>query len=367
MVFRPCPAARRQSAQLTKQGVTGKRIARAGTFGTDAGAGVRECLVVAGAMCWDRPMDYPLEQREQFGFLAVDHPIVFKGGAARPLPDLARATAWVEDAKHVDGFIYPPTSFIKRRANNQDPASESGQQDPAPVPKTERPALIHLLPMSHLLTIEQAPLEGHFLRNDGAFLIHLLAYLFGTRLHFKDMGVDGRIPTTTTHHLLTTPQSELLFLSHAYQTWRAWPGQRRRSMTNILYMNSRSPCHEWDWERFTINYMVFDAIYELATHVAGVRSRKSGVTHGKRYDEMRATFGLADDRSAFDTIAALRNDLFHEALWDGTPPGESGVSQRARQSVRWLREINHRLIPAVLGFTTRYTSVSCMVIDACIL
>jgi hypothetical protein len=305
-------------------------------------------------------MNDPLEKREEFGFLNCDHSIVFNGGAIHPLPGYATAAEWIEDATNLDGFIYPPTSLTKRRVDNG--GSEGMEATWQPVPKTERPAFIHQLPMSHLLTIEKPPIGGDLRRNDGAFLLHLLAYLFGSRLHFKGWGVDGRIPTKKTHQIVPTPASEVGFIAHAYDTWKGWDEAERRWMINILYMTSRSPCHEWDWERFTINYMVFDAIYKLSTSVAGV---PKGVSHGERYSAMRTTFGLADDRTTFKMIKELRNDLFHEALWAGTRPGEGGVSEAAWLSVEYLRRINQRLIPAVLGFQTPYSSVSCTVSDGC--
>lgn len=307
-------------------------------------------------------MNDPLEQREEFGFLECDHSIVFHGGAVHPLPGYAKAAEWIGGATNLDGYIYPPMSLTEQRiATGSSEAIEGTWQA---VPKTERPALIHHLPMSHVLTIDQPPLDGDLRRNDDAFLLHLLAYLFGSRLHFKGWGVDGRIPMKRTHQVVPTPRSEVAFIAHAYDTWRGWDEEKRRSMINILYLTSRSPCHEWDWERFTINYMVFDAIYRLSTGVAGVAKN---VSHGNRYNELRSVFGLADDRIVFKAIKKLRNDLFHEALWAGTRPGESGVSEAAWRCVEYLRRINQRLIPALLGFQTPYTSVSCTVAAGCIL
>jgi hypothetical protein len=39
----------------------------------------------------------------------------------------------------------------------------------------------------------------------------------------------------------------------AFSTWRCWPEHCRRLFTNSLYMDSRSPSYEWEWEKFAIN------------------------------------------------------------------------------------------------------------------
>jgi hypothetical protein len=308
-------------------------------------------------------------QRYEFGFLREDRDIIFEGGVVRRLSTYDEAAKQFSEATNEDRYIYPRIQATGRPADDPEAGQEGRLVE---VPKTRRPALMFALPISHSLEIDEPPIEGDFLRNDGAFLMHLLAYLFGARLQFKDWYVDGRI-LAENPWLITTPESESKFLSHCYSTWKKWEKTSQRSMINILFMNSKSPCHEWDWERFMINYMVFDALFKLAQNLEFVSKLKRR-KHEERYDAMQEAFQLApdirsrpsDSLSIFRTMAKLRNNLFHEALWDQTSPGGS-VSETARFSVQWLRRINQRIIPAILGFETRYTHVSFTALDPCVL
>jgi hypothetical protein len=122
-------------------------------------------------------------------------------------------------------------------------------------------------------------------------------------------------------------------------------------MTNALFMHNRSPSYEWSWERFVVEYQVFDAFYRVASRIHGV----TAATHGERFEALAGKFGFFLDRPRIDRIVALRNELLHEALWVGTMPtfggGEDGF-----YAPLWLRHINQRLGLAVLGFTGPYVT-----------
>jgi hypothetical protein len=114
-------------------------------------------------------------------------------------------------------------------------------------------------------------------------------------------------------------------------------------------MNSRSELYEWDWERFMIVYMVFDACYKHAKGMGEVPA----CAHSARLEAMCRRYGLHCDASLGREIVGLRNVLFHEALWDGGQPCNSG-GQRSFDYTECLRGINHRLIPAMLGYSSDY-------------
>jgi hypothetical protein len=223
------------------------------------------------------------------------------------------------------------------------------QWDWEEVPRTERPAQLHRLPASHELRLEQAPIDNDFRRNDGAFLMYLAGYLYGYRLQFYDWWFDGRINMKKSHNVLVRDDKAADFFSKCYSVWKRWPRDTRGYFTNILYMNSRLELYEWDWERFMIAYMVFDACYKQAKEMGQVKS----CSHANRIEKMCKRYGLYCDTSLSGKIAGLRNALFHEALWDGGQPCSSG-GLKSFDHTKCLRGINHRLIPAILGYSTEY-------------
>jgi hypothetical protein len=288
----------------------------------------------------------------QFGFLPVASTIHFSGGALVLLDSYQEVADAVRAATNTDGFVYPP---LEKRMRATQPKVRDGnvlpeeQWDWEEVPKTERPAHLHRLPPSHELRLEEPPFENDLRKHDGAFLMYLAGYLYGYRLQFHDWWFDGRVNMTSSHKINVRDEKAAEFLSKSYANWKAWSPDVRKHFTNILYMNSRSELYEWDWERFMIAYMVFDACYKHAKGMGEVEE----CSHSARLEAMCRRYGLHCDASLGREIVGLRNVLFHEALWDGGQPCSSG-GQRSFDYTECLRGINHRLIPALLGYSTGY-------------
>ncbi len=305
--------------------------------------------------------------RDKIGFLPIKHMIEFDGGAFIPLPKFDEAERIIDNCKNRDGFIYPPTIVMKQGFS---PPGEQKEIEWKDIPNTERPALLHKLPASHELSIVNYPIDDDFRKNDGAFLMYLASYLFGVRLQFQNCWFDGRVPIKRIHNISIDQQTASNFFSHSYCTWRKWPKDLRIRFTNILYVNSKAPSYEWDWERFFINYMVFDGLYKFAEN--NFDDKKTG--HRKRLYKMCKHFGLACEKENLNKIWELRNNLFHECFWIDNKYGESEI-QSDKNDIRPGRvfdvgffqsqnlwRLNQRLIPAILGYDTKYISTtwSCM-------
>ena len=193
---------------------------------------------------------------DRFGFLPINRTITFDDGVVEPLPSLAGDIARVRLVTHRDGYRYPPL----RRDNALHVFEPLGEE-------TERSAHLHQMPPSHVLRLDSALVEtgSTFRLGDGAFLMHFLGLMFGYRLQFHEWWVDGRLPMFPRRWRLPPPlHLEGKLLSDAYFVWRDWPSSERTRFTNLLYMHVRSAIYEWDWERFTVNYMVFDGCYKMA-------------------------------------------------------------------------------------------------------
>lgn len=299
------------------------------------------------------------KHRDKIGFLPIKHKLEFEGGSFTPLPNFDEARRFIDKWKNRDGFIYPPLIETKRKLSQPNKPENIVWES---IPNTERPALLYKLPASHELVIINDPIDDDFRKSDGAFLMHLASYLFGVRLQFYDWWFDSRAPTESTHIISITQQKESDFFSHSYRAWKQWPRDLRIRFTNILYVNSKVPSYEWDWEQFTISYMVFDALYELANAYFGVEEK----IHKKRLYRMCEYFGLACENDNLDKISNIRNNLFHECCWYETRNSKREI-QSDQKDIRLGRpfdagffqsqnlwRLNQRLIPAILGYKTEY-------------
>jgi hypothetical protein len=100
-----------------------------------------------------------------------------------------------------------------------------------------------------------------------------------------------------------------------------------------------------------IEYMVLDGCWRLAERRHGVK----GGRHADRITKLCQKFGLAQDLARIETLVNLRNELFHETLWDGSQPC-TAVSEAVFMEPFHLRRLNQRLIPALLGYRNRYVT-----------
>lgn len=280
----------------------------------------------------------------RFGFLPCDWTIKFGGGHISPIPEINKERTWVEKHANQDGFLYPPRSYTVRLHPRT--SKKLGK-----VPGSDRPALRHPVPPSHELSLAASITQEELRKGPGAFVIHLLAYLFGIRLQFHDWWFDSRVPIRMgqTHNIHFYTATVEDFLSHCYTTWQGWSSEEQKLITNVLFMHSRAPSYEWDWERFAIEYMVFDGCWKLARQRYGVQD----APHQDRIKKACQRFGIPIDNGLVRRIVSLRNDLFHETLWDGSQPC-TAVSADAFQQPYNLRQLNQRLIPALLGYNNRY-------------
>jgi hypothetical protein len=275
-----------------------------------------------------------------FGFLNLDNKIIFKGGMIQPIREYGESKEWIDEYSLEDGYIYPPqveTVVLNPRTMEKESV----------IPKTKRPALVHKLPASHKIDIDDVNENSDQRNEDAGFIIHLLAYVYGTRLQFHDWWHDGRVPIKSTHNIFVSIETVEDFLSKSYNEWLSWGDNTRKWFLNILIMHSRAPSYEWDWERFTVEYMVFDGAYRLAKDIYGCLANN----HKERFKVVFEQFGLKFDDEKINEIYTLRNELFHQALWDG---GQPCTHSNAFYYQYHISRINNRAIPALLGYKNEY-------------
>ena len=273
-----------------------------------------------------------------FGFLPYKWEISFENGIINPVREYDRNLKCVNKLANKDGYIYPLTQKTVQVDLNQKPIRT--------IPKTKRPAHLYRLPPSHDLYISPTKPESNIREGSAGFIIHLLAFLFKTRLQFADWFFDGRIPMdiTGTFALVHDPLQAGNYLSNAYKAWSDWPELERTRFTNILYMHSRVSAYEWDWEQFTLEYMILDACWKMGQKLFGLKAN----TYTDRIPILCKEMGVEPSHLGIDlkTMADLRNDLFHEGLWYKARPGS--VGRRPFYIHMAMGALSERLILALL-------------------
>lgn len=262
---------------------------------------------------------------ESFGFLKYPASIEFEGGSIFPVDDYdEKFKAVTENTSH-DGYYYRPST------------------------SSDRSTATFSLPLSHNLYIENTISNSDIRFEDAGFVIHKLGFFFGTRLQFKDWRFDGKVPIDASNSFLYQEDIPCHYLAHAYQTWRTWDEEQRKRYVNILYMFDRTKSCEWEWDAFTYQYIVFDAIYRF--HVLQGNEEIRG--HKNRLFGLCEFYGIARNDETIEEIYHLRNNLFHEALWDGGTPGYS--HSEAYLSEIWLGRLNSRLIVSLTGYNNIFS------------
>ncbi|TSA19334.1 hypothetical protein D4R75_09990 [bacterium] len=278
---------------------------------------------------------------DHIGFLNISEDFAFDGGRLTCSPNFAESKQTVESRTNLDGYVYP---WITHRARTNLRTGKTRK-----LAHTERQTLLHQMPVSHDLVMEGTsdPIEARkFL---SGFVMHCFSFLYGTRLQFHDWWLDGRIPMKSTVDVNVRLSAVDRFVSSAIHTWREKLDDRQRMVaSNVLFLFAKSGSLEWDWEKCQMEYIVFDATFSLGWN------KPFNPPHAQRFEAICETYGLLNNPDLTKLFVTLRNDLFHEALWDSGQPG-TARSSIASYAPYNLRRFNHRLLTAILSGTSEYT------------
>ncbi|MCK4622541.1 MAG: hypothetical protein KAT62_10060 [Desulfuromonadales bacterium] len=275
---------------------------------------------------------------DYFGFLPVPGEIEFSHGVVTPLPEIRDIVREVRKQACRDGYIYPPLLKNVETISADDSRKSCDLDHPA--------SYLHL-PATHSLTLslsqksEQEPRYGL-----AGFIAHFLGFLFGYRVQFYDWRFEGRVnvKSSSTH---TPPHLEQVtcFLESGIKVWSNWGLRKKTIAINALYLHARTSLYENDWERFQVEYQTIDAVCYLA--------KVANYSHNQRLKKLCEKHSIPVDEEKFKSIIGLRNELLHEAIWDGRMPGEVR-SQISMDASSWLHKISKRAILATFGVRGRY-------------
>lgn len=285
---------------------------------------------------------------ESFGFLKYPNAIEFDGGSIVPTDSFQAGLSYIENQENRDGYFYPSEEIYFTQSMDFE-RGEFGE--PETVPNSRKPSSVFSLPASHTLHLQE-PLDGQNIRNeDAALLIHLLGFIFGTRLQFSDWRFDGKVPTKYKNYLYYPKGVPSHFISHAYNKWKKFNPEQRKYYINILYMHGKAKSCEWEWDEFIYQYMVFDAIHNFYVNLG---NKKIG-GHSNRIKGLCDFFNIRYDSDRITQICKIRNDLFHESLWCGGTPGRQKKQADSHLIPKCLERLNSQLIVAIIGYKNEYS------------
>lgn len=285
----------------------------------------------------------------EFGFLVEPICGNFAGGKITPLEDHLDRTQWFEESSNPDGYYYPPEEILYEL----DPVTMERKEK---VARSGRPALLYPLPASHRLCLA-SPLDATMaVSSDGALIIHLLGYLYGRRLQFAGWKFDGRVPVKPLRGLNVRPETSLEFLGHTYEWWRSNSLDIRKRLIHILYVFTRARSLEWEWDAFIHQYIVFDGLYRLHRKLNPAPPKRD-VPHKERIEFMIKAYGIPrpPNLNLVQRLYEVRNDLFHEAAWDGETICFGNVDSDAFTLPRHLARLNSRLICGIVNYRNGYS------------
>ena len=269
---------------------------------------------------------------DKFGYLPFPFTLQFSGGRVTALPNLSKAIRIMEKRMHPNLYIYP---IAKQK-------------------RSRRPGSFHRLPSTHTVELEKAFASQEQARyEDAGFVMHLLGFLYGHRCHFHGWWVDGKVlfPEEIDHSFPTAQQAENI-ISRSLQTWQAFGDRQRAAAINVLLLHTRTQVYDLQYERFSCEYQLFDAVYALA------HPKEDGqAPHGKRIRSLCKDFEIPFEEELTKKIVDLRNDLLHEAIWDARMPGEARSDFSFYASLH-LHKLTKRAILALLGLKGSYIKSS---------
>ena len=280
---------------------------------------------------------------DYFGYLDIIYSICFNGVRITPIEKFNDVKAWIKEHANEDGFIYPPIV-------NRIELDLKTMKEKRVIPNTEKPALLHKIPHSHSISIQNPMYKENLRKWDFAFLINLLGFLHGTRLQFYNWWFDGKVPIRNIDNIQISHKAITKFLSNAYETWKKWDKTNKERIINLLVMHARVPTYEWAFERFLLNYMVFDGAFQIAKKVYNCKAD----SHKKQFHSIIERFGLVANDEHTNKIYNLRNDLFHHAIWDGGYPNSPADKYKGWILEIALRKFNIRFLVALLGYETDF-------------
>lgn len=280
---------------------------------------------------------------DRFGFLPSAESWTVAQYQIKPVTGFARTVRQVlADADAEGRFHYPPQFEGRTSAGSGARRRKHVRQQ----------AHLFSLPSTHLVTsMSTAQDSATFRAHEGAFIIHVLGFLHKSRSQFDGWKFDGRVPVRTSPICLMTAAQMSTVVTHLLTAWRGWPIEVRKRYLAILFHKARLLSYRWSWERFSMEYMVFDALFRCADDLKLLNTAGGTSSRRRHRDRFQIVGGAGligwNNRLAAeaDLFVYIRNELTHE----GTLFSETPTTDITPHAFSYLSMLNDRLALAIAG------------------
>ena len=109
-------------------------------------------------------------------------------------------------------------------------------------------------------------------------------------------------------------------------------------------------------------YVVSDSLWALSIEI-GLQPAAPRVPHPERLDRLAGVLAVVRHPDVTRRFADLRNDLFHEGLWDKQIIGSPASADAFMAEIR-LRSLNARMALALGGVRCRFLQTNWMSMDS---
>lgn len=134
--------------------------------------------------------------------------------------------------------------------------------------------------------------------------------------------------------------------------------ERRNQMFACIHWYLISQSYEFAWDKFDAQYKVMDGVWSLSGIAEeNKKNKRNYIRHPERPVKLAGKYDLKLpnwvklDRDGKSKLSRQRNELVHEAKYDGHPIGYSYPDENYNLQ---FRSFNTKLLAAVLGIDTPY-------------
>lgn len=280
--------------------------------------------------------------KQKFGFLTSPVEFQFNDVCITVCENYEKNLESVINNSNLDGYFYPP-QVVSYESNL------ISVEKKKKINRSERPAQVFHLPASHKIVIDNTILCENPECSTEALIIHLLSFLYDTRLQFEEWRFEGRVLVKkNSKSFIFSEEIAQHFLAHVHEWWLTQNSTIKTKFINIVYMHCRAKNIESNWDRFIHQYMVFDAIWNLFKS----DNKKPFIPHKKRMEFLCQHYEIVFDDETITKICQLRNELFHEALWSGL---FIGMGESEYNAIHSLTNLNAKLICNISGYQSNFS------------
>ncbi len=215
------------------------------------------------------------------------------------------------------------------------------------------------LPLTHKITHKSKIESNDFLE----FMLFYFGWLNGQRLNPEGWGhltkTSIKPGSLTDFRINKTEMPKLLILAEIYWAINQTNKELIVLMSSALHWYLFAHSYERYFEKFMAQYMVIDTLCKIAS----LQLNKKLPNHTERIQFLAneinlhcPTWGVVNGKSS--AISEIRNQLFHESRFSGSPIGFS-YSKFPIDILTQLEAFNCRLIAALIGAKGIYSKSSC--------